>query len=154
MSFMELDAHLEHATYLRGLASDYRDEDRFSTAADLDKAASIIRDLVSAAKKADEKPRVSLHDAMAVWEYFYENGAAEMENLHIRDYGINECREYVADTVTPFCDKWFDFAVDNYGYDKPYDLEFVPDFLSALPHYDIENLKLSKIRKALKKACK
>lgn len=59
--------------------------------------------------------------------------------------GVLHVRQFIAEDLTPFMDKWFEYCQTNHGYDYPYDLQFVPDMLAALPTLDINTLSASQV---------
>jgi len=88
-------------------------------------------------------------DCMCIWEYYCDGHTNRMDKLKSIDGGAYTNRQYVHDSLAPFCNKWYIYARDFLGFDDSYDWEFIPPFLDNLPHHDISSLTLSQIGDAL-----
>ena len=101
----------------------------------------------SMAKEIDNSfTEESVMDIMACWEEIYDNDRLLSQ---LPDVGICARREYVANELAPFVNKWYTHAHEELDFHNSFDLEFVPIFLNNLKTIVVDNATPEDIAVAL-----
>lgn len=90
-------------------------------------------------------------DCMMVWEYYIEDYDNRVSKFNNDGGGAMSARQIVHDDIVPFVNKWWEYSQSFLEFDDSYDWDFIPVFLDALPHHNIERLSLAQISDALRR---